>query len=204
MQELIENYQSQHQEFAGQGQPQSWLSEMQHSGLTQLGKAGFPTLADENWRYTNVKPLLKKAFNVVTRAENKLSSHQLDSFNIDGLESLKIIIVDGQFDAQLSTQSLPPGLTLKSLSDLLDQHAGHAANHINKLLPESTHGFTALNTAFVKDGVWIETDKDANIEKPIELIFISTGQDHALVQPRNLFIAGENSQFKVIERLSIA
>ena len=200
MHELIDNYRSQHQDFSGQVQPQQWLGEMQRRGLSQLGETGFPTLADENWRYTNVKPLLKQAFNVVTGSQTRLTQEQLEAFNIDGLNSLKVIIVDGEYDTQLSTQSFPQGLTLQSLADMLDEQPEHAAGHINQLLPESTHGFMALNTAFVKNGVWIETAKGVTVEQPIELIFISTGEDHSLVQPRNLFIAGEDSRFKVIER----
>lgn len=200
MQELIDNYHSQHQEFSDLNQPQVWLGEMQRQGLTRLGEIGFPTMADENWRYTNVKPLLKQAFNVVTHSEKKLSSDQLNAYNIDGLDSLKIVIVDGQFDADLSSRRIPEGLTLKSLSEMLDDHAEHAASYINQLLPESTHGFMALNTAFVRNGVWIETEEGVVVEQPLELIFISTGEDHSLVQPRNLIIAAEKSQFKVIER----
>ena len=200
MQELIENYQFQHQNFTGANQAQPWLNDMQRSGLTQLGETGFPTLADENWRYTNIKPLLKQAFNVVTAATQKLTSEQIDAFNIEGFDSLKIVFVDGEFDATLSAQDIPTGLTLKSLADMLDNHADHAAKYINQLLPDSTHGFMALNTAFVRNGVWIETASGAVIDKPIELIFISTGEDQSLVQPRNIFIASENSQIKIVER----
>ncbi len=200
MQELIKNYHSQHQAFADLNQSGTWLGEMQRQGLTRLGQAGFPTMADENWRYTNIKPLLKQAFNVVTRPEGKLSVEQVDAFKIDGLESLKFVIIDGQLDTCLSTNDIPAGLTIKDLSELLNEHAEHAQKHINQLLPESTHGFMALNTAFVRNGVWIETDRDIVVDKPVELIFISTGEDHSLVQPRNLLIAGENSRFKVIER----
>ena len=200
MQELIENYRSQHQDFAGQAPSQAWVKEMQRCGLTQLGESGFPTLADENWRYTNIKPLLKQAFHVVTARQTRLSPEQVDAFQIDGLDSLKIVVVDGEFDAGLSTQSIPAGLTLRSLADMLDEQPEHAANHINRLLPESAHGFTALNTAFVKNGVWIETDQEVIVEKPVELIFISTGEDHSLVQPRNMIIAGRHSRLNVIER----
>ena len=200
MQELIENYQSQHQDFENQSKPQPWLNKVQRHGLTQLGETGFPTLTDENWRYTNVKPLLKQAFNVVTQGANKLTQEQISDFDIEGFDSLKIVIVDGELDTELSMQTIPAGLTLTSLSEMLDNHPEHAANHINQLLPESTHGFMALNTAFVRNGIWIETDKDAVVEQPIELIFISTGVENSLVQPRNLFVAGENSQVKIIER----
>lgn len=200
MQELIENYRSQHQDFAAQTQPQDWLKEMQRRGLTFLGESGFPTPADENWRYTNIKPLLKRAFNVVTSSQTRLTREQLDAFQIDGLDSLRIVLVDGQFDSQLSMQPNTCGLTVSSLSEMLAKQPDLVAKHINRLLPDSTHGFMALNTAFVSNGVWIEAAEDVTVEQPVELVFISTGEDHSLVQPRNMIIAGKNSQLKVIER----
>ena len=47
---------------------------------------------------------------------------------------------------------------------------------------------------------WLEVDETAQIEQPIEIMFISTGQENSLAQPRNILIANEKSQIKIIER----
>ncbi len=197
MQELIENYQ---QQFAVQPASLNPLTELRQQSLARLGEIGFPTTGDENWRYTNIKPLLKQAFNVITQSDSSVSADEIAALEINQLNSLKVVIVDGQFNADLSASTLPAGLTLKSLAAALAENPNRAATHINQLLPEATHGFMELNTAFVSNGVWIEVDEGTEIQQPIELLFISAGQEKSLVQPRNVFIAGEKSQVKIIER----
>ncbi len=197
MQELLENYQ---QQFSAQPQPPNSLSELRQQSLARLGEIGFPTTCDENWRYTNIKPLLKQAFNVVTQSDSKVTAEQVTNFEIEKLSSLKVVIVDGQFNADLSTSTLPAGLTLKNLAAVMAENPDHVTAHINQLLPEATHGFMELNTAFVSNGIWLEVDAGIEIERPIELLFISTGQENSLVQPRNVLIANAKSQVKVVER----
>ncbi len=197
MQELIENYR---QQFAGLDLPVNQLAELRQQGLSRLGEMGFPTTRDENWRYTNIKPLLKQAFNVVTNPETTISNDQVMGFEIENLNSYKVIIVDGRLNTELSEQSLPAGLTLKNLAEVLEQDSERATTYINQLVPQATHGFMELNTAFIKNGVWVEVGENIEIAKPIELLFVSTGLENSLIQPRNVFIAAEQSQVKIIER----
>ena len=197
MQELIENYQ---QQFAQLNATQDSLMLLRQQGLVKLGQIGFPTTRDENWRYTNIKPLLKQAFNIVTQPQADVSVEQVNAFDIDGFDRLRIVLIDGQYNSELSALTLPQGLSLKSLSQVLTDEPKHAAKYINQLLPQDTHGFMELNTAFMGNGIWLEVDEGANIEQPIELMFISTGQENSLVQPRNILIANANSQVKVVER----
>ena len=199
MQELIKEYLNQHQQFSAQHPQDSWLGETRGQSLSRLGEIGFPTLRDENWRYTNIKPLLKQAFNIVTHTDATITADQLAPYKIDAFESVRIVFVNGLLDENLSS-SLPQGLTLKSMSQALHDQSERTARYVNQLLPNSRHGFMELNTAFINSGVWIDVEQNAQIEKPIELLFVSCADDHSLVQPRNVLVAGMGSQVKVVER----
>jgi Fe-S cluster assembly protein SufD len=60
---------------------------------------------------------------------------------------------------------------------------------------------TTLNTAFSLEGAYINIPKSKVVEKPIEIIYFSTGTEAALmVQPRNLVIVGENAHVQIVER----
>jgi Fe-S cluster assembly protein SufD len=60
---------------------------------------------------------------------------------------------------------------------------------------------TTLNTAFANEGAYINIPKSKVVEKPIEIIYFSTGVESALMlQPRNLVIVGENAHVQIIER----
>ena len=63
-----------------------------------------------------------------------------------------------------------------------------------------THAFVALNTAFVADGAFIEIPKGLVLEKPIHLLYVSDAAGQPVVShPRNLIVAGRESQVGVIE-----
>ncbi|MFT6197910.1 MAG: Fe-S cluster assembly protein SufD, partial [Nonlabens sp.] len=71
--------------------------------------------------------------------------------------------------------------------------------YYNKLAAKN--GLTSLNTAFAKEGAYIHIDKNIAVEKPIEIVYFSTGNEAELmIQPRNLVVVGENAQVQIIER----
>ncbi|HEV2454789.1 MAG TPA: Fe-S cluster assembly protein SufD, partial [Verrucomicrobiae bacterium] len=43
------------------GQPK-WLSGLRNSGIATFAELGFPTLRDEDWRFTNVAPIADLPF----------------------------------------------------------------------------------------------------------------------------------------------
>jgi|GEM_PF-4127027 len=52
-----------------------------------------------------------------------------------------------------------------------------------------------------REGAYIHIGKNIAVEKPIEIVYFSTGNERALMtQPRNLVVVGENSQVQIIER----
>jgi Fe-S cluster assembly protein SufD len=73
-------------------------------------------------------------------------------------------------------------------------------NYFNKIANKD-ESLTSLNTAFANEGAYINIPKSKVVDKPIEIMYFSTGSEAALlVQPRNLIIVGENSHVQIIER----
>jgi len=62
------------------------------------------------------------------------------------------------------------------------------------------NGFIALNTAFAKDGAYINIPEGVTINDPVHILNVNGNENgHLLSQPRNLIIAGKNSRVKVLE-----
>ena len=59
--------------------------------------------------------------------------------------------------------------------------------------------FTALNTAFASEGIYIEVPKGKVVDKPIQLLYFNDRGETTCYQPRNIIAVGENAQLKVIE-----
>ncbi len=90
---------------------------------------------------------------------------------------------------------------VSSFSEILNSN--DASEFVNNFFNKETRKddvFTALNTAFTHDGICIYIAKNKVIEKPIQLLFISTNSEESICyQPRNIIEIGENAQVKIIE-----
>jgi len=72
-------------------------------------------------------------------------------------------------------------------------------NYFNKIATKD--GLSSLNTAFSAEGAYIHIPKNKLVEKPIQILHFSTGNESALMlQPRNLVVVDENSHVQIIER----
>ena len=72
-------------------------------------------------------------------------------------------------------------------------------NYFNKIALKD--GITSLNTAFSNEGAFIHIPKNKFVEKPIQIIHFSTGNEASLMfQPRKMIVVDENSQVQIIER----
>ncbi|HET9775578.1 MAG TPA: Fe-S cluster assembly protein SufD, partial [Gemmatimonadaceae bacterium] len=69
--------------------------------------------------------------------------------------------------------------------------------YLGRIAGFDRHAFTALNTAFVRDGALIEVLPDADVAEPIHLVFVSEGD--RVSHPRNLIIAGRHSRATIVE-----
>jgi Fe-S cluster assembly protein SufD len=87
-----------------------------------------------------------------------------------------------------------------SLAQELTNNPGAIEPHLGRYLDIERDPFSALNTAFIEDGAYINIPPGIVLESPIHLLFISTAHDTPVVtHPRNLIVVGENSQATIIE-----
>jgi Fe-S cluster assembly protein SufD len=71
-------------------------------------------------------------------------------------------------------------------------------NYYNQIANKEEFNF--LNTALLLK-VYINIPKSKVADKPVEIMYFSTGSEAALmVQPRNLVIVGENSHVQIIDK----
>ena len=87
----------------------------------------------------------------------------------------------------------------KMYSYIIDELPGVIENYFDKIAKKD--GITSLNTAFSSEGSFIHIPKNIQVDKPIQIIYFSTGKNESvLYQPRNLVVVDENSQVEIIEK----
>jgi len=182
------------------GEKSNGFHKVRKEALVRFNELSLPTLKDEEWRYTNISSLFKYNFNVVTE-QKKVSDELIKKLLFDEMEAHHLVFVNGQFSAENSKLfDLPKGVIVGNILDAMKSDSELIKKHFGKYAVDQNQVFTALSTAFTKDGAFIYVPDGKVIEKPIHIIFVTSANvDKILTQPRNLFVAGKNSQVTIIE-----
>lgn len=172
-----------------------WVRRMRQRAIGKFAELGFPSVRDEQWKYTNVEPLAKREF----QRAGEPAVVSLDGVVFDDLPAHRFVFVNGRYSAALSQiHRLPLGLEVTSLADALEREPDRLESAFANQVNEADSGFAALNTAFMADGAVIWLAPGTVVEKPIYLVFVASGD--AAIHLRNLVIAGEGAQATIIEQ----
>ncbi|MBC8455299.1 MAG: Fe-S cluster assembly protein SufD [Flavobacteriales bacterium] len=186
--------------FENQTNIDSYVHDIRSEAIKQFESIGFPSKKLENWKYTSLKNLLNTDYSVLPEINNVLEFKNIKKYLIDNIDSYKIIFVDGKYCSHLS-ETTHEGMDICILSAALTQSKYELIieNYFNKIALKD--GITSLNTAFSNEGAFIHIPKNKFVEKPIQIIHFSTGNEASLMfQPRNMIVVDENSQVQIIER----
>jgi Fe-S cluster assembly protein SufD len=180
-----------------QGGPR-WLQDLRDRAASRFATLGFPTVRDEDWRFTNVAPLASIEFR--TAAPATLTIAELESLPYANV-TWRLVVVNGRFSAELSRlNGLPTGVRAGSLAAAVTEHADVVPRYLGQLADFNTRSFAALNTALGTDGAYLYIPDGVVLEHPLEILYVSAGDDEpAMTQARTLVVAGERSQATIIE-----
>jgi len=195
---FVKNFKTFEDSLNGEKTPE--LHRIRKEALQNFSDLSLPTLKDEEWRYTNISPLLKYNFNLPPE-DLKISDELVNKFLFAQIDSNILIFVNGKFSKENSKLlNLPEGTIVGSISDAVKNNPEIIEKHFGKYASYNNQIFTALSTAYTMDGAFIYVPNGKIVEHPIHIIFITTAsEDKIITQPRNLFVASEYSQVTIIE-----
>ena len=195
---FVKNFEAFEDNLNGEKTPE--LHRIRKEALKDFNDLSLPTLKDEEWRYTNISPLLKYNFSLPPEDLN-ISDELVNKYLFAEMDSNLLIFINGKFSEKYSKLlNLPEGTIAGSISDAIKNNSEIIKKHFGKYASYSNQIFTALSTAYTKDGAFVYVPDGKIVEDPIHIIFITTAsEDNIITQPRNLFVASENSQVTIIE-----
>jgi Fe-S cluster assembly protein SufD len=187
-----------------------WLQSLRAQGMARFEALGFPTTKNEDWHFTSVAPIAERTFRAAMTSGKGVSSEgstagivaraDLTRFTFGQPAWHTLVFVNGEFSEDLSSYAgLGEKVRVNSLAKAVRSGIGRPERHLGKIAAFDNHAFTALNTAFIRDGAFIEIQADAVVEQPIHLMFVSEGRGEAISHPRNLIVAAPNSRASIIE-----
>jgi Fe-S cluster assembly protein SufD len=199
--ELKEKLLSSFMAFEARVDVQTELHDLRTAAIKNFEHKGFPTKKDEAWKYTSLNAILKKDFSVFPKNEATIEFKDVKKYFLHEIDTYKVVFIDGVFASNLSSTThdgidvclMSSALTKPKYKMVIDTYFNQIANKDESL--------TSLNTAFANEGAYINIPKSKVADKPIEIMYFSTGSETTLlVQPRNLVVVGENSHVQIIER----
>jgi len=176
------------------------------SSFQKLLEIGFPTTKVEDWKYTNVYPIIEKKYKasnfinifengeLINNVKNLIESNPVISF----LSSFQLVFIDGNYIDSLSSVQKNERFILQPISQALKSENGTVLNHLNKY-SIIENGFNALNNIFFIDGFYLEVKDNVIEDEPFVAIFVQSGIEPLMINSRNLIVVGKHSKVKVIE-----
>ena len=181
-----------------QGGPR-WLQDVRDKAAARFAALGFPTVRDEEWRFTNVAPIVAKEFKPAGPAA--VDAADLDALPYSQLP-FRLVVVNGRFSAGLSRlHGLPHGVRAGSLAAAMTEHGDVVTRFYAQAAEFHSRAFVALNTALAGDGAYLYIPDGTVLEQPIEILYVAAGDSSAsdMVQARTLIVAGARSEARIVE-----
>jgi Fe-S cluster assembly protein SufD len=167
---------------------------LRQSARGRFRSLSFPTPRTEDWRFTNVAPLLRESFEMAAQAPVDASVLPQPV----APDALRLVFVNGHFVSELSALTdMPMGLATGSLAaapEAVSRQLGRIAEYEDQV-------FTALNTGFLGDGAYVMLADGLTLNRPVEVIYLSQPAGRVTAAyPRTLVIIGKGAQATVVER----
>ena len=186
--------------FENQADIDTYVHDVRNDAIKIFEEKGFPTKKEEAWKYTSLNRILKEDYSVFPKQEDAIEYKDIKKYFIHDIDTFKIVFIDGKYSSHLS-RTTHDGMDICLMSSALSKPKYRILieNYFNKAATKDS--LSSLNTAFSNEGAYIHIPKNKLVEKPIQIVHFSTGNESAtMLQPRNLIIVDENSHVQIIER----
>lgn len=169
--------------------------------MAAFARRGFPTRRDEDWKYTDLKPILAGRFDPLpgTPAEDhrQLTSDRLSSLQLTP-DAPQLVFLDGKRLAGGDSPALPPGV------EIPDRHT--AWQRIRSIQTDGQfreYPLSAINTAFSPDCTLIRVDANVDVTRqPLHLVYLDGAGANSAAQARLLIDLGANSRLCVVQHFA--
>jgi len=161
-------------------------------------QAGLPSTRQEEWKYTSLARLGSTLGETwwTPAGATQLGEADMASIAIPGLDAWRVVFADGRLVD--SASSLPAGVSLAPLSELLASNGEQAAAALQWQTDAPLYnGAVAANSALAQDGICLSLADGIKLDRPIYMLHVNSNPGAAHL--RHALILGRESSAHVIE-----
>ena len=144
---------------------ESDIHEVRSNAFAHFEAHGFPTKKDEEYKYTTLNSVLNHDYNLFAKNENAIEYADVKRYFLHEMDAYKIVFIDGVYSSFLSETThdgydiclMSAAFSKPKYKTVIDQYFNKIANKKNSI--------TSLNTAFSKEGAYINIPKNTVVPK---------------------------------------
>ncbi|MEY4168721.1 MAG: hypothetical protein RIR52_2545 [Acidobacteriota bacterium] len=184
-----------------EGLDQPWLTGLREEAGRTFNRLDLPTTRDEEWRYTNLRPLLNTQFRQILDLDlSGIPVREIGKLSFPEAERSRLVFVNGIYAPELSdTSGLGEGVVAGNLAEIAAGDDAFPATRLGTLANPELDAFTALNTALLGDGAVVRIPAGRAVATPIHLLFLTAASEKVACYPRVLIVAEEGATATVVE-----
>lgn len=202
MKELQDKLISEHILFDRRGSKQpSVMERLREEAIKNFEQLGFPTTKLEDWKYTNMRSVLKDEYKIFSETKDiPVNYSDIKKYMVHNIDSYNLVFINGVYSSYLSTTTHDEAdVCVLSSAMRQGKYQPVIENYYNNIADNKEH-FVALNTAYTRDGAYIHIPNNVILSRPIQITYFTMGDEKLISHPRNLIVLGDNSSAKIIER----
>jgi Fe-S cluster assembly protein SufD len=180
-------------------QDPAWVHELRRAGLEHFRALGFPSLKEEEWRFTRTRPIAEMDFApalpIGTVREEDILARTFDDSHCH-----RLVFVNGRVAPSLSRVTKQRGVWMGTLSEALGDRGERLRSLLGTRIDLGKQRFAALNTVFWSDGLYLDVENGVTLEQPVHVVFVTVpGDVPAMTHPRLVAVADRSAGATIVE-----
>lgn len=163
-------------------------NELKEQAQVILNTSDFPTTRQEDWKYTRVGRIAS-----INATQNQ-QKNPISISEVLDKSTLLFVFENGQFRADLSSTNVPTGIKIKAFTACTDDELAL----VGSLVKLENQVFTALNTAYATDGIFIHIEQNQNPSTSIHVLNVLSGENTASFT-RNLIVCEDFAKAHIVQ-----
>ncbi len=158
-----------------------------------------PDRGTEGFEKTSIKDMFSPDYGMnLTRLTMSCDIAAAFKCGVPNVSTLLAVVVNDRFvPTSTLLNNLPAGVTVMSLAQAARQYPEEISRHYGSVADLKSAG-TALNTMLVQDGVYIHVGRGVRLERPIQIVTLSSSPVPTLTARRMLVVAEQGADFSIL------
>ncbi len=175
------------------------LVKIREDAMASFTRLGFPDTTMETWRLTNLEESFNRGYDYHLQPFEDVDAQKVFRCNIPHLDTAVIGQLNGWYVSKdVPLMELGNGIIMGSLADARKKYPQLIEKYFGTMADDAGEGFTALNTAYTQDGVFIYVPDNVKSPKPVQLINVIHHDQNLFLQSRNLIVVGANARLSLV------